>query len=563
MATEKKAQTTLPNDSWKGMIDGTPFTSCYQEKFNLMKNSENYFEGNEIEYSFPSYAPNSTATFFIPNSIRFLKSIFVIFELSYDDTGFLYINTFKKMPWFLAYALVNQIKWKIGNCETQTIQAYNMLMSTIDKLENQEQIQHYAKCTGLIPATNFVSIESSTHRLLHDISEIGDEETNIFTNVIPAGTGSGGTVVKKFNVIFHIPLPYSSLNVNKNNFPLPLHLTNSNTELNILLANYDKTIFNVTGAKIHVVYGNVFPDNQLKNVVHHHCFLQNTDYVDKLNRITTGEFYSDVTTGKIADSPTRTLQMKFFKTGETMEIDFWVQRTTTFNENVEVEVNPNNFSSNSKSFNNGNLIVTDIKLSFFGQSIYVENSKLHDVLQLQYNKRDDCVKMPEVITFMNKQGADPSSLNDEATPTSLPALQIIKNGVDMSIAGEYLNLKTFSDQNLFKYYKIPIAHKTSSTQNEGDYCNGCDFKNTTVELSFKVWSKAQDQEGVWVEPSEFSTSVSSLCYAGKYEKIADAQKNKQFYKDCYVPYTGELFVFIQQKVYSILQFDGNKAVLVQ
>jgi len=568
MADYQKAKTTLPLNSFKSEINGTPW-SIYEGPTDIKKTAENYFFGNEITISLPSVASGASVYVQIPSSTRFIEDICLNFVCTYSGTATNYYSYVKNVNYFMSHCLIDEINYKAGGGEQRKISGATSLIRVIDPMDKMEDVQEYVMQTGMPFGDPGKQSSEGTNPTFFSNTSYQ------FTNM---GQMSDGTNFVKTDV-YKMKIPLSFLpqyNPKKNFFPYPNHLTQQGIELVFKFNKYNQTNIGLTSGYLTILYGNVSPDNQLMNVSHHIHKLEWTTYTFTHDGVSTtypcldgvGADYASRTTPTYPNGYARYLTLSGLKNGETMELQFMVQRAITSNEGTSTNVEFD-LSQNRKSLFNGNLIVTDIELKFAGQTIWYSPHRMNEYYEGIFGTKPCKVKKPYNLSIessatvsaldKDKKKKQPVKKDDEdiimGDNAVTKVISFIENGLSDSIIATGVSstdLKTWTEDPLFRYYRIPLSRTTNNIGNPGDYSNGVDFKNTTLNFKFSVWAYDLD-----VDAAPGGSALGDNAYSNYNSKKLDTK-----YRAGLRAYTGPIKLWLDQGLYTIDVLDGTKATTV-
>lgn len=306
MATQAKFNTVLPSNTIQQGLNYTGVSSVYASKLNTLGQAENVMTANDVELSLNTYNPGSTASINIPASYKLLGNMYLkltvslrtllnaptnsdsqsykeIYDASigsdslifsncpsvintltpFDETGptrgtpnnveLGSLNTGLPMDInFLAYQLIKQFTYRIPGCDRIYIQGIHMLPWLLDKCPNEEEKTKLAIMSGSSQFLYNYNMKSGLMR--QQVVNLKNTVTNYDLQPYIAQAANGDPTEDNPNIILNsienpefviyalLPLPWTTIDKEKNALYYPSHMTTSALELNIQFqdANYMK-----------------------------------------------------------------------------------------------------------------------------------------------------------------------------------------------------------------------------------------------------------------------------------------------------------------------------------
>lgn len=304
MATQAKFNTVLPSNTIQQGLNYTGISSVYASKLNTLGQAENVMTANDVELSLNTYNPGATASINIPASYKLLGNMYLkmvvslktllyppqptdsatyaeIYNNSDGSDSLIFSNCPQQInardPYslatgnpgddrtvgtgtlntglpmdinFLAYQLIKQFTYRIPGCDRIYIQGIHMLPWLLDKCPTEEEKIKLAMMSG---SSQFLyNYNMRSGRVIQAISYLKnapqsgagrdwiceDDQGNM--DVMNPGIIVNAIDDPQFVIYALLPMPWTTIDKDKQALYYPSHMTTSALELNIQFqdANY-------------------------------------------------------------------------------------------------------------------------------------------------------------------------------------------------------------------------------------------------------------------------------------------------------------------------------------
>lgn len=499
MSNQIKLRSTQPSNNIRGGIDGLPTSRVYQEKTNQILPLETLSLSNDVKISLNNVAIHSKPVVRIPPQYKFITKAILEVTLAQDVPNTNAVD-------YLLHNFIKKFSYRFSGCERMDLEPFSVITDTLNDIDDVFKREAYRELNG---------------RAFKKYS---------------AGT--------KLYMILPIPGIDLTMEPRWKSFPVPLHLTSEPLEITF---NFGDEI-QLSGADIHLVYGDLAYANEYKNTVYRYNFKAKYGYTFPISGVSTRKAKRSVNLLGLRPGETNQITVQYCPrpivtdalpiagtSGATTFPDFWALR--------EGIINQQNFAYGSR--------LRSLKLYYLSTLIWDLSDKSYEFFDIFQSKKES--KFSDWYGFV-----DDVSYTVSGATTSIIDATAHPNGHNSGLFGSSIRVNAVADgakktnnklttnstvgfsrddktpyQMGSYYYKIPIAELLSELTKNG-YSLGADFTHAGLRLEFVVDSADDD------------TVVAPLAISHAHAEDLSA---------------GDLYV--TQDVQSIYQFMGSTVTLVQ